>query len=174
MAQTFFKGFDFSNFWRNSEYALKNYVEEYPSPDLISSVEQDLGYKLPASYVDFMKLHNGGIPEKCCFTKTDSDGSGDDYTIFGFLGIGRSKDCSLCGEHGSMFMMEEWGYPNTGVYICDCPSAGHDMVMLDYSECGNSGEPRVVLVEQEFSYRKTLLAENFELFVLGLHEEEEY
>ena len=46
-----FEGFDFTNFWEDSEYALKEYVSEMPSDELIASVEQELGYKLPASYI---------------------------------------------------------------------------------------------------------------------------
>lgn len=33
-------------------------------------------------------------------------------------------------------MIDEWEYPAIGVAICDCPSAGHDMVFLDYRDCG--------------------------------------
>ena len=57
-----FEGFDFTNFWEDSVYALKEYVSESPSDELIASVEQELGYKLPASYIWLMKQHNGGIP----------------------------------------------------------------------------------------------------------------
>ena len=46
-----FEGFDFTNFWEDSEYALKEYVSELPSDELIASVEQELGYKLPVSYI---------------------------------------------------------------------------------------------------------------------------
>jgi hypothetical protein len=42
------------------------------------------------------------------------------------------------------------------------------MVMLDYRQCGKSGEPSVVHVDQESDYEVTPLAENFELFIRGL------
>ena len=61
-----FEGFDFTNFWEDSVYALKEYVSESPSDELIASVEQELGYKLPASYIWLMKQHNGGIPVNTC------------------------------------------------------------------------------------------------------------
>lgn len=65
-------------------------------------------------------------------------------------------------------MQEEWGYPTFGICICNCPSAGHDMIMLDYRECGPHGEPSVVHVDQEDDYRVTPLAPDFETFVRGL------
>jgi len=33
-------------------------------------------------------------------------------------------------------MKNDWGYPDIGVAICDTPSAGHEMIFLDYRECG--------------------------------------
>ncbi len=71
-------------------------------------------------------------------------------------------------------MMEEWGYPAIGVYICDCPSAGHDMILLDYSKCGKAGEPEVVHIDQESKFKKTFLAKNFETFIRGLVSEDHF
>jgi len=94
--------------------------------------------------------------------------------IAGIYGIGRTKACSLCGEQGNRFWLEEWGYPAIGVYFADCPSAGHDMICMDYRECGPDGEPRIVHVDQEWDYAITLLADNFEGFIRGLEGDENF
>ena len=47
------------------------------------------------------------------------------------------------------------------------------MVFLDYRECGPNGEPKVVHIDQEFDYKITLLAQNFEEFINKLCYEEE-
>jgi hypothetical protein len=70
--------------------------------------------------------------------------------------------------------MEEWGYPDIGVYFADCPSAGHDMLCLDYRDCGRDGEPRVVHVDQESGYKVTHVADNFQAFVSGLEPDEAF
>lgn len=165
----YFTDVDLSTFWDNSEYALKNYVEDYPSDELIKSIESELGYKLPDSYICLMKLQNGGIPKNNCFsTKSPTSWAKDHIAITGIMGIGRNKTYSLCGELGSQFMIDEWQFPEIGVVICDCPSAGHDVIMLDYRKCGKEGEPEVVHVDQEFDYRITFLAKDFETFIIGL------
>ncbi|MNJ48745.1 hypothetical protein D3C77_439480 [compost metagenome] len=90
------------------------------------------------------------------------------------MGIGRDKQYAICGDLGSQFMIEDWGYPDIGVVICDCPSAGHDVVMLDYRHCGKDGEPEVIHVDQEADYEITFLAPDFESFIAGLVNDEEY
>jgi len=169
MEQEIFKDFDFSDFWHDSEYSLKEYVEEKPSDELIKSVEDELGYKLPASYIELMKLHNGGIPKNDCYPVTEFTSWAENHVaITGIMGIGRNKTYSLCSNLGSQFMIDEWGYPNTGVFICHCPSAGHDMIFLDYSNCGKEGQPEVVHIDQESDYKKTFLAKDFETFIRSL------
>nr|WP_279323859.1 DUF4253 domain-containing protein [Anaerotruncus colihominis] len=170
-----FEGFDFTDFWDDDEYALKEYVSEPPSDELIASVEEELGYKLPASYICLMKQHNGGIPANTCYPSDEPTSWADDHiAITGIFGIGREKDYSLCGKLGSRFMIDEWEYPAIGIAICDCPSAGHDMIFLDYRDCGPQGEPAVVHVDQENDYKITRLADSFEEFICGLENESVY
>ena len=170
-----FEGFDLTNFWDDNWYALKEYISEPPSDELIASVEEELGYKLPAAYIWLMKQHNGGIPVNTCYPCDEPTCWSDDHVaITGIFGIGREKSCSLCGELGSQFMIDEWEYPAIGVAICDCPSAGHDMIFLDYRACGPQGEPAVVHVDQENDYKITHLADSFEEFIRGLEHESLY
>lgn len=165
-----FDGFDLSDFWDDSEYAMEKYVEAPPTDELIKEIEEELGYKLPDSYIWLMKQHNGGIPKNTDFpTKTRTSWAEDHIAISGIMGIGRNKPYSLCNKTGgSQYMIDEWEYPPIGVAICNCPSAGHDMVFLDYSECGNDGEPKVVHIAAEYGYKITPLADNFEMFIRGL------
>lgn len=160
------------NFWQDSDYATKQHTEAPPTDELIARVETDLGYRLPAFYVALMRTRNGGIPHKTCFATTGPTSWADDHVAFTSIsGIGYEKPYALCGSMGSQFMLEEWGYPAIGVVVCDCPSAGHDLIMLDYRACGPAGEPAVVHVDQESDYRITVLAPNFETFIRGLVDE---
>jgi hypothetical protein len=170
-----FEDFDLTNFWDDNWYALKEYVSDPPSDELITSVEEELGYKLPAAYIWLMKQHNGGIPVNTCYPCNEPTCWAEDHVaITGIFGIGREKIYSLCGELGSQFMIDEWEYPAIGVAICDCPSAGHDMIFLDYRACGPQGEPAVVHVDQENDYKITHLADSFEEFIRGLEHESLY
>lgn len=161
--------FDSDTFWSDSENARKAYTEAPPADELIHAVEAELGYTLPAFYVALMKQHNGGIPRNTCFPTTKpTSWASDHMAITGICGIGYEKSTSLCGDQGSQFMLDEWGYPAIGVVVTDCPSAGHDVVMLDYRACGPQDEPAVVHIDQEDDYRITPLAPDFETFVRGL------
>ncbi len=164
-----------ADFWDDSDYAIEDYQSESPTDNLIHQIEKELGYKLPFSYIQLMKHRNGGMPKNTNFlTKESTSWAEDHIAISGIMGIGREKSYSLCGGLGSPFMIEEWGYPDIGVVICDCPSAGHDVVMLDYRACGKDGEPAVIHVDQEDDYKITFLADNFEAFIKGLVNDEQY
>lgn len=167
-----FEDFDFSDFWEIADpnSSIEGYTDENPTDELIRSVEQELGYKLPSSYIELMKLHNGGRPKNYCHPMPGTPAYPEDYVeIAGIMGIGLKKSAgSLCGCWGSQFIIDEWQYPDIGIYICWTRSAGHDMVLLDYSKCGNDGEPEVMHVDSDADYKKTFIAPNFETFVRGL------
>ena len=48
------------------------------------------------------------------------------------------------------------------------------MFALDYRECGKDGEPKVVLVEQEWDFEIVELAPDFETFIRSLRHEDEF
>jgi len=175
-AKSAFAGFDFEGLWDDCEYSLKNYVEPAPSDELIASIEQELGgFRLPAAYVELARMHNGGLLKRTRYPMHERTGWAEDHiAITGLYAIGRTSNYSLCGKTGSKFWEEEWGYPPIGVCIADTPTAGHEMIVLDYRECGKQGEPRVVYVDQEDDYSITFVAPDFATFVRGLVHEEEY
>ncbi|WP_422929088.1 SMI1/KNR4 family protein [Singulisphaera sp. PoT] len=167
-----FGDFDIAGFWVPSEYALKEYVDVPVTDEMVAAVERKLGYKLPAAYVELMRHQNGGIPRRTDHRTLEATSWAHDHiAITGIFSIGRDKPSSLCGEVGSRFWVEEWGYPEIGIYFADCPSAGHDMICLDYRACGPTGEPRVVHVDQESDYKIVHVADNFEAFIRGLEDE---
>ncbi|MCK8486582.1 SMI1/KNR4 family protein [Paenibacillus sp. MBLB2552] len=162
-APVVFEGdFDAASFWDDGNPAAEKYVSAPPTDALIESVEESLVFRLPSFYVNLMKVHNGGIP-RGRFIRSES---GETVEILGLMGIGREKPHSLCGAAGSRATIEREGYPEFGVVLCDTPSdAG--VVMLDYRESANDGEPEVVYVEKA-SKKVTRLAPSFEAFVRGL------
>ncbi len=163
-----FEDFDFEDFWSDDEFTPFTEKE-------LEETEKALGYKLPKSYIDLMRIHNGGGLEKDCFPTTEKSSWAEDHEcIYTIMGIGNKNDDYLCGESGSLFWVEEWGYPNIGVYFGDTPTAGHTMIALDYRKCGKDGEPEVVSVDQEADYNINFLAKDFETFIRGLVSEDEF
>lgn len=172
---TVFGDFDISAFWDQCEYAEREYVGDLLTDENVVSVERKLGYVLPKAYIELMKCQNGGMPKKTNHrTKERTSWAEDHIAITGIFAIGSTKPHSLCGRFGSRFWIDEWGYPPIGVYFADCPSAGHDMVCLDYRKCGPTGEPQVVHVDQEFDYKITFVAQSFESFIRGLEGDEAF
>lgn len=164
--------FDFDTFWKQSEYADSKYVDKPLAPAALVEIEAELGFKLPASYVELAAHQNGGTPLRTLHkTSTPTSWSRDHVALTGIYSIGRTKPKSLCGTFSSRFWIEAWEYPAIGVYLADCASAGHDMFCLDYRACGKTGEPSVAHVDQERDFAITLIAPTFESFVRNLRDQ---
>ena len=153
------------DFWGETE---DGYTGPPLTPEAVRAAESVLGYKLPESYLRLLRVRNGGSPRRCCYpTVVRTSWAEDHIRITTLFGVGFER--GIDGEHESRYMIREWGYPDVGVVIADTPSAGHDTVMLDYSECGPQGEPRVIHVETESDEPVvTVLAPDFETFANGL------
>ena len=166
---TIFGNFDVSDFWDNTDYTRREYTGHTLTEEMLASIEAELGYALPGTYAELLRNQNGGSPKaRNHRTHEPTSWDQDHVAINCIYGVDRNRRWSLCGFFGSVFMISKWGYPPIGVYFCSCPSAGHDMLCLDYRECGPHGEPRVIHVDQESDYRMTAVADNFEQFLRGL------
>jgi hypothetical protein len=168
-------GFSDSNadLWALGEADASEYGEAPLLDDTLRSVEAELGYRLPAAYVSQARTHNGGLLKRNAHASpTPTTWAPDHVAVTGIFAIGRTARSSLCGSNGQRLWLNEWGYPDLGVYFADTPSAGHDMIALDYRACGSDGEPTVVHVDQEVGYIVTPLAPTFEVFITGLVVEE--
>ncbi len=172
---THFPDIDFTAFWDEHEYYADEYTDDPLTDEKIRATEAALGYRLPASYIELMRTRNGGAPINARHrTTTPTRWAKDHIALTGLLAIGDGSENSLCGTLGSQFWIDEWGYPPIGIYFADCPSAGHDMLCLDYRACGPQGEPCVIHVDQEDDYAITHVADDFASFVRGLLPESEF
>ena len=159
------KDFDWTEFWNDVDYAFESYIGKPVTDDDIKDAESELGYTLPVAYIELLKKHNGGVVKKNCFINDDDDC----VYVTGIYGIDSGKKYSLLGERGNEFWISKCKYPPIGVVVADTISGGHDMIFLDYRECGPTGEPKVVRVDQEGDYSITLLADNFGDFIKNLY-----
>ena len=161
--------------WYHDEFSLREYVGKTATNEDFEKVERELGCRLPESYKTLMRIQNGGELRKNTFQgpfrRSWSRGFFDVNYIYG---VDSSSDYSLCGKFGHKLWIEKWKYPNIGIAICGSVRGGHDMIFLDYSDCGPEGEPCVVNIDQEEDYEITYLADNFKDFIDGLFSDEEY
>lgn len=160
-------------FWDGSAYETDAYKGATVTQEDITRIQTILGYTLPENYVTLLHHQNGGIPINTCHaTKTPTSWAKDHIAITGIMGADSTRTYSLCGQLGSQFMIAEWGYPPIGIYFANCPSAGHDMVCLDYRD--NPHAPSVAHVDQDRNYAITTLAPSFEDFILGLTHQDNF
>lgn len=153
---------------------VASYEDEYPTDKTINEVKQRLGYPLPKMYIDFMKKHNGGVPKQTIYPLGSEDWDDAHIQISSLFSIGKRKANARCGSLGRTFWLTEYNYPNIGIVIADTPSAGHDLLFLDYRQLDSEGEPAVVHVDQEGGFEVTFIASNFAQFIAGLVEEENF
>src|SRR5262245_10801865 len=106
--------------WDGEVPPWHEYVGPELTDELVQAAETTIGYKLPASYLQLLRLQNGGLPRRRCFRvgrgQVEITGM---YGVSGFYGIDNP-------ERGSLPVIREWGYPDVGVVIAPTPSGGHD------------------------------------------------
>lgn len=142
----------------------------------IDEAEKKLGYILPSSYKKMLLNQNGVILENDCIRVTEDTSWAEGHVcVQSILGIGEYNGLGL-EEQNTKEYCESWGYPNIGLVICDTPTAGHTVVMLDYTSKDDAGEPSVVFVDlkrRQHEFKVVKLADNFNAFMENLVSSEE-
>ncbi len=80
----------------------------------------------------------------------------------------------MTGHFGSQFMIDEWEYPPIGVYFAVTPSAGNEMVALDYRLCGPDGRTTSHLHRSGRRLRGGPDRENFRRLYANLRKRERF
>lgn len=144
-----------SEFWEHSGSTAST-VDQL-TDEKVKESEKTLGYKLPHAYIDLLKAQNGGYLAKSVILCDDRE-----IYLSTVLSLSDKGDTAMFGTHGASFWFEEWGYPRIGVPIALTISGGHELLFLDYTECGPDGEPSVTLVDQEVEYSQYKVADTFD------------
>ncbi|MHB8020870.1 SMI1/KNR4 family protein, partial [Clostridium sporogenes] len=76
------------NLWDDCDYSYKEYISDYPTDEIIKQVEKEILYKLPESYIELMRIHNGGLLKKDAIrTETPTSWAEDHIGITGLFSI---------------------------------------------------------------------------------------
>ena len=160
---------DLTGFWHDNRESLLRHTCPPLDDAMIAEAEKELGFRLPKSYVQLMRLHNGGLVNRCRFrVQFPKFGCPDTIYITDIMGIGRDAPYSLLGRFGSRFLVETRGHnKKIGVAVCNTTLPGRALVFLDYRGVDASDEPRVTWADAQ-EKQELLLAKNFSEFIRGL------
>lgn len=134
----------------NNQKAISDYM--------IKKAEKQLQVKLPDSYVNLLKIQNGGsIIYDAYPTDFPTSWADDHINVNELYGIG--GETSILD---SDYLIEEWNLPKRIVLIS---GNGHTWIALDYRETKEC--PPVILIDEN-GEGITEIAQSFELFLEGL------
>lgn len=157
-----FDGIDVTELFDNESEYGKKYNFDAVTDERIKRAEKHIGYKLPKSYIELLKVQNGGIIN-------DRFSNSWLTEIYGI-----SSDAE--NEYGLEEYFDnwrEWGYPDIGIPFGGTPTAGHDMYYMDYRAVSKNGEPRIVRIEQEADYAVYFVAKDLISFLREIYRNRE-
>lgn len=123
--------------------------------DLLDRAEKTLGYKLPKSYIELLKIQNGGVIDDKFY----------ESWLAVIYGIGPNEDSFNGLEEMFENWKDEWEYPDIGIPFGETQSGGHDMYYMDCRSVDANGEPRIVRIDNEQDNSIYFVADNLEKFL---------
>lgn len=137
-------------------------TDEYKLPKLtdrmLAAAETRLGVKLPESYVELMRVQNGGVPVDQAFPcDIKTDWADDHVPVQQIYGVGEE------GILQSPYLIEEWGLPKEIVVFS---GDGHMWLAMDYRTV--KSEPPIIFVDAD-NERIVPIASSFADFLTDLY-----
>lgn len=157
-----YNNIDFNKLFDNQSEYGKKYNQGILNESRIKEVENKLGYKLPKTYIEFLKKQNGG------YINEDYD----ECWLTAIYGIGENENASEGIEEMFDLWKNEWEYPNIGIPFGETQTGGHDIYFMDYSQGDDNEEPIIVRVDNEFDNEIYLVANNFKEFINKVYNNE--
>lgn len=129
------------------------------SEAIINKAEEELGVKLPQSYLQLLREQNGGAIRSNAHPASEPNNWAEDHVQIDYLmGIEEGE-----GILASAYLIEEWDMPKGLVLLS---GDGHSWVALDYRLTREN--PSVIYIDNE-SGQLFELAPSFEVFLEGLY-----
>lgn len=150
----------------------------------VAATERALGVRLPAAYLDLLRVRNGGATRgwECPVEDGDVQWAEEVFELFGVPPLSAEQAAALDGPalaetisddvHGSIlvtpYMTREWKLPPRQALLS---GDGHTWLSLDY----RAGEdPKVVFLQDDgWEFSVSVLAESFDQFLAKLRPAEE-
>lgn len=152
---------DIEKLFNNAYEYSKYYVFDALTEEMIVRTEKNIGYKLPKSYIELLRLQNGGVIRNI------------DSWLTIIMGIGSESNTHNGLEREFFFYKEEWDYPTEiGFPFGKTQSAGHDLYYFDYKNLGLDGEPAIIRIDIELG-KIFKVADNFNSFIQMILNEKE-
>ena len=148
-------------------------LENVVTDDIIERVEKKFGHKLPSSYIELIKKHNGGRLIKNYFLKGKYS-----FYLDAILGIPEVERNSINLEYETEVLKEEiqeWELQSAGyndVIVFGEDDTGHAQYIFDYSDLNENGEPKIALFDTEID-QKIVVANSFQELIENLKIQEE-
>lgn len=158
-----FDGIDLKGLFDNNSDYGREYKFSELTKDMISRAEKTLGYKLPESYIELLRVQNGGL----------IDDKYDKSWLTAIYGIGTTQDSYNGLEEMFDNWKNEWEYPDIGIPFGETQSGGHDMYYMDFRAVDVNGEPRIVRIDNERDNAIYFVADNLVEFIKLIYRNEE-
>ncbi len=153
-----------SDFWDSNYYDNPPLTEK-----MIEQAESELGIKLPNSFLELLKIQNGGYTKGFAFPMTKKTTWADNHVplteLFGIV-LDKESD-SAHNIMQSDYMTQEWGLPDKQVLLT---GDGHWWITLDYRQ---GDIPSVRWIDCECG-EDLHIADSFDDFYNGLASEDEF